>query len=460
MGNNISLSLNANKIFSCLDAKDGNVDKKISAKKWNEFAKLAGGKDITHGILEDNALKSINYYLSKLSEESKKSIVEYLGVEFSDNSSGGRILEQNNAQKQFPIVQQNSSLKIDIENKTSNDIFNELDIMDGVKDDNIIAKHWNDFTSQVGGKSINLKIGKERALKSINYYLKNLNKSQSDAKISDKKDVQEKSAESKKVRVQTNTPQQKIDNGNAFEKDTLILNNLKYSHNTEFLRVAQDSLGIYEITASEYEYLKRVNPNELKNTQAAIVGDYGMKNNHQWCAYTVGYLAQEAGLNIAKYSTVQAYIDKYKGDYCEISRQQMTKDNYHEERLARAEEIKKQLPKMHEGDFIIWKGDYVVPRANGSVQKSRASHIGIIEHVDLEKGLVTVIEGNANVSEMNESQERVPVRTKADCKRGAQTFGEYKDVNNRDGLIRKQYTIEELSKHGYTGFIDNSSRVK
>ena len=72
----------------------------------------------------------------------------------------------------------------------------------------------------------------------------------------------------------------------------------------------------------------------------------------------------------------------------------------------------------------------------------------------------TVIEGNANISEMNGDNERVPVRTAADGKRGAQTRGEYKDINNRDGLIRKQYTIEELSKHGYTGFIDNSSRVK
>jgi hypothetical protein len=137
----------------------------------------------------------------------------------------------------------------------------------------------------------------------------------------------------------------------------------------------------------------------------------------------------------------------------------MTLGNYKEERLARAEAIRKQLPQMHEGDFIIWKGDYVVPLTDGSVQNSSASHIGIIEHVDLKKGLVTVIEGNANVSEMNEEQERVLVRTKADCKRGAQTFGEYKDVNNRDGLIRKQYTIEELSKHGYTGFIDNQKRV-
>ena len=249
-------------------------------------------------------------------------------------------------------------------------------------------------------------------------------------------------------------------NENVFEQDTVELNSRRFKHRTRLLEVAQDSLGLYEITTAEYAIMKQKNPEELKNTQAVIVGDYGMKHGHQWCAYTVGYLAQEAGLDIEKFSTVQAYINKYKKDYNQISSHTMTKENYKEERCARAKEIEKQLPNMNEGDFIIWKGDYIVPQTNGKVQKSTASHIGIIEHVDLEKGIVTVIEGNANISEMNEHQERIPVRTSADCKRGAQTFGEYKDTNNRDGLIRKQYTIEELSKHGYTGFIDNQCRVK
>ena len=138
----------------------------------------------------------------------------------------------------------------------------------------------------------------------------------------------------------------------------------------------------------------------------------------------------------------------------------MTAQNCQEERANRTEQIKAQLPKMKEGDFIIWKGDYVVNVSNGQASYNKASHIGIIEHVDVENGIVTVIEGNANISEMDDNNERVPVRTAADGKRGAQTRGEYKDVNMRDGLIRKQYTIEELSKHGYTGFIDNSDRIK
>ncbi len=458
MNNNISLNLNAYEIFNHLDAKDGNADKRINAKEWNEFANLAGGKSVKYGIEEPNALKSINYYLTKLSNESKKSIVEYLGAEFSNNHSNGTAPVQNNGQKQSQNTQQNTSQKINIENKTSAEIFEELDLMDGQKDNNIIAVHWNNFAAQVGGKSINIKIGEERALRSINYYLSKMSRTQQASSIS--KQTTATTTTTTETSINNSTARLSQTKNPSFEQDTIDLNSQRFKHSTKLLEIAQDSLGIYEITAAEYEYLKRVNPDELKNTQAAIVGDYGMKNNHQWCAYTVGYLAKEAGMNMPQLSTVQAYIDKYNSDYNRITLNKMNSQNYQTERLSRAKQIEAQLPNMHEGDFIIWKGDYLVPLTNGSVQKSTASHIGIIEHVDLERGIVTVIEGNANISEMNEEQERVPVRTEYDCRRGAQTYGEYKDTNNRDGLIRKQYTIEELSKHGYTGFIDNSSRVK
>ena len=138
----------------------------------------------------------------------------------------------------------------------------------------------------------------------------------------------------------------------------------------------------------------------------------------------------------------------------------MTPQNYKDERSLRAEQIKAQLPKMHGGDFIIWKGDYLVDLGNGKTNSSKSSHIGLIEHVDLEKGIITVIEGNANVNNMSDNQERKLVKTIQDGKKGAQAIGEYEEINNRDGLIRKQHTIEDLAKHGYTGFIDNSSRIK
>ena len=49
---------------------------------------------------------------------------------------------------------------------------------------------------------------------------------------------------------------------------------------------------------------------------------------------------------------------------------------------------------------------------------------------------------------MDNSNERIPVKSREEGKKGAQVIGEYKEVNERDGLIRKQYTIEELAKHG------------
>lgn len=448
VGNNFNL--NANTVFKTLDSKDGTSNRQINANEWNAFAELVGGKPIKYAIKEENALKSINYYLNQLSDEAKKSVADYLGVDIKNNKP----IEQE-------IIQQASkhtAQKTNFANKTSVDIFDELDIKDGSKDNTIQAKEWNDFAKQVGGKTISFSITKENALKSINSYLNKQSEIVLKTQEKEKTTATSKPIEKKDVEIQKQKTS--FNNQNNFEKDTLDLNNRKFQHTSRLLEVAQDSLGIYEITAKEYEILKRENPDELKNTQAYIVGDYGMKHNHQWCAYTVGHLAQKAGMNMSKLSSVQGYINAYKNDYDKIPTQKMNKVNYQEERQARAKAIEKQLPKMNEGDFIIWKGDYVVPDTNGAFKNSNASHIGIIEQVDLANGIVTVIEGNANISEMNENQERIPVKTKADCKRGAQTFGEYKDVNNRDGLIRKQYTIEELSKHGYTGFINNQSRIK
>jgi NAD(P)-dependent dehydrogenase (short-subunit alcohol dehydrogenase family) len=69
-----------------LDAKDGISDNSIKAKEWNDFATLVGGKSIKYAILKENAIKSINYYLTKISAETKKSVAEYLGAEFNSNN--------------------------------------------------------------------------------------------------------------------------------------------------------------------------------------------------------------------------------------------------------------------------------------------------------------------------------------------------------------------------------------
>lgn len=458
MNNNISLNLNAFEIFNRLDAKDGISDNSIKAKEWNDFASLVGGKSIKYAIPKENAIKSINYYLTKISAETKKSVAEYLGAEFNSNNPKATNPAQDLCQKQSQDAPQETSTKIDLANKTSNEIFDELDLMDGKDDNLILKKYWDEFAMQFGGKSIQSAIGKENALKSINKYL-NKFLTQHPA---DKKTIQEKIkvADTSEREAAEQASKTSISISERFEQDTLKLNALRLPHSTKLLTIAQDSLGLYEITPLEYNRMKAENPEELKNTQAIIVGDYGMKNGHQWCAYTVGYFAQKAGMNMPQLSTVQAYIDKYIDDYKQIKTNKMTSDNYQEERLNRMKQIKAQLSEMHEGDFIIWKGGYLVNTDNSQISQNKASHIGLIEHVDLEKGIVTVIEGNANVNEMDNNNERIPVKSREEGKKGAQVIGEYKEVNERDGLIRKQYTVEELAKHGYTGFIDNSSRVK
>ena len=56
--------------------------------------------------------------------------------------------------------------------------------------------------------------------------------------------------------------------------------------------------------------------------------------------------------------------------------------------------------------------------------------------------------------------DRTVVKTKAEGVIGNQEVGEFKEINRRDGLIRKVYTIDELAKFGYSGFIDNSAIIK
>ena len=60
-----------------------------------------------------------------------------------------------------------------------------------------------------------------------------------------------------------------------------------------------------------------------------------MKNDHSWCAYTMGYFTQKAGMDMPKLPTVQAYIDKYINDYNKIHTQKMTPQNYKDERSLR-----------------------------------------------------------------------------------------------------------------------------
>lgn len=76
---NINVNLNAEAIWQTLDVKDGTKDGKIEKSIWDSFADITGGNHINNCIEERNALKSINAYLRRASEETINKICEFLG---------------------------------------------------------------------------------------------------------------------------------------------------------------------------------------------------------------------------------------------------------------------------------------------------------------------------------------------------------------------------------------------
>lgn len=231
----------------------------------------------------------------------------------------------------------------------------------------------------------------------------------------------------------------------------------KTQHKTKLLDIAQNHLGYQEVSNREYSKLPK---SEQDKTQMHFIGEYG-NPNHQWCAHAVSHLSEEAGMNIDGHKMgVQQFIDwgTKKGYYHPIDTNTATKTNYKLERQQRESQIKKQFKEMHEGDYIVWKSSYVAELPNKELIEKRSSHIGILESVN-EDGTITVIEGNANEFATG-SSERELVRTQSDAAIGAQDIGDFKEVNKRDGLIRKTYTAENLASFGYSGYINTQKIVK
>ncbi len=245
-----------------------------------------------------------------------------------------------------------------------------------------------------------------------------------------------------------------------FGKKTMDLMYIE-KHKTNLLNTAQKYLGLQEVTPQEYTNLSAENKSK---TQMRMVKGKGGNPAHQWCAHTVSSISKEAGMDIGPHKKyVQQFVDwgEENKTYKKIHTTKMTAANYKDERNERSAQIKQQLNSMHEGDYIIWKAQFAA-KVNGKsgISEYESSHIGIIESVDKENGTVTVIEGNANISVVPPDGDRVVVKTKAEGVIGNQEIGEFKEVNRRDGLIRKIYTIDELAKFGYSGFIDNSAIIK
>lgn len=245
-----------------------------------------------------------------------------------------------------------------------------------------------------------------------------------------------------------------------FGKKTMDLMYIE-KHKTNLLNTAQKYLGLQEVTPQEYTNLSAENKSK---TQIRMIKGKDGNPAHQWCAHTVSSISKEAGMDIGPHKKyVQQFVDwgEENKTYKKIHTTKMTAANYKDERNERSAQIKQQLNSMHEGDYIIWKAQFAA-KVNGKsgISEYESSHIGIIESVDKENGTVTVIEGNANISVVPPDGDRVVVKTKAEGVIGNQEIGEFQEVNRRDGLIRKIYTIDELAKFGYSGFIDNSAIIK
>ena len=240
---------------------------------------------------------------------------------------------------------------------------------------------------------------------------------------------------------------------------------MHFEHKTHFLDVAADYLGLEEVTPVEYEHLTK---DEQKYTQMAMIKNYG-DPSHQWCAHTVSTLCNLAGIDIGRHkaSVFRAagnnFVDwaRERNAWKPLNTYNLTNENYETNLDRREIEIKKQLSQIHEGDFCIWASKFAVKvdGENSRIEK-QASHIGIFEYINLKEGYVIIIEGNANISERNDYYDRKIASTPSEAKRGDQDLGDFTEINMRDGLIRKKYTIKDLAKYGYSGFIDNKNIIK
>ena len=242
-----------------------------------------------------------------------------------------------------------------------------------------------------------------------------------------------------------NTSSSKIFNyslsSNKFIPDTTLVKNAKFYVNR-----------VWEDTNSHYQFLKKLGKENADHYRP-----------YAWCALTVSILSKEAGMNIGAefIPTVDGFVEWAGRRYKKIPMNKLNNTNIKQERENRAGYILSQIKsnKMKEGDFIIWKGD-TATRKGQNWDVHNASHIGIIERVDPQKGTITVIEGNANITKYGKNGEALIVKTKEQGINGNQGIGEAQEVNRHDGLIRKTYTITELAKNGYSGYIDNSGIVK
>jgi len=167
----------------------------------------------------------------------------------------------------------------------------------------------------------------------------------------------------------------------------------------------------------------------------------------QWCADTVNYIYEKA------YGKTPFGLHKdgtYKSGVEELKKWGIANKRFKE---AHGEaQIQAQLNEIKPGDVMILKSAYTVKTTDGKQITRHASHTGIIKEV--KDGVVSVIEGNANIIKKNEKGEYYIVHNDKEGDNGAQAIGDFQEVNRYDGIILKKYSVKDFIDSGYSGYID------
>ena len=259
------------------------------------------------------------------------------------------------------------------------------------------------------------------------------------------------------TRISTFAPHEAPAGGGStsFSPKTTGYNKKKVEHKTSFGNYMARLIGRHEVNGKA--------PSDITK------GNEGL----QWCSYTVSYaLEKSVGRDKLKkfgitstWPRVSQYVNwgSSNGRYHAIKKADVGASTMEKDRATRETQIRAQIknPKtrMKEGDLIIWKGNYYAKTNIGNKQ-IQGSHIGMVEKVVQDKNgefYVWVIEGNANEPKTDSKYERYI--NENDSTVGAQKAGEIVEINNNDGVIRKCYSVKELAKYGYSGFIDMNGIV-
>jgi len=201
---------------------------------------------------------------------------------------------------------------------------------------------------------------------------------------------------------------------------------------------SEDNIVVRKAEELLAQNINEGNGKELPITQGRV---------EQWCADTVNYIYEKA---TGKTPFGLHEDGTYKSGVKELMQWGIDHQCYNE---AHGEaQIQKQLETMKPGDVIIWKSSYAVKIDGGGQITRKASHTGIVKEV--KDGMVSIIEGNANIRKKNEKGECLLVHNDKEGDNGSQAIGDFQEVNRYDGIILNQYSTKDLIDHGYSGYID------